>query len=155
MAEPKKDQIAEAVVTAIRGATIGAGYYTDVGTNVSRRRLTLNELNQTLLPAASVWCGDGQKSPRQCAGGTTERVVVLVEVIYRSEERGNVDRDGIRHETDVRRAVLATSNLGMSGTVHQVAWVEVESDHQELSNEKLGVRRVGFEVDYNWTADAP
>jgi hypothetical protein len=155
LSEPKKDQIAEAVVTALQGVTVGAGYWTDLGLNVSRRRLVLNEWNQTQLPAASVWCGDSAPSPVMCTGSYRERVDVLVEVIYRSEEREHLDRDGIRCEADVKQAVLATNVLDMVGTVTRLAPAAVSADHQEFTDDHLGRRLVAFEVDYNYTALAP
>jgi len=155
VSEPKKDQIADAVKAALQGATIGAGYYTDLGLNVSRRRMNLQELNQTSLPAASVWAGDAEPSPVACTGSYRERVMVVVEVFIRTEEQENLDRDTIRAESDVKRAVLSTTLLGLSGTVTRLAPAAVAADHQEFSDDRLGRRLIAFEVDYNWTADAP
>lgn len=155
MSEPKKDQIAEAVKTALEGVTVGAGYYTDLGLNVQRRRLSLQELNQTTIPAASVWAGDAEPSPVSCTGSYRERVMIVVECFVRAEREENLDRDTIRAEADVKRSVLSTDLLGLSGTVTRLAPAAVAADHQEYADDRLGRRLIAFEVDYNWTADSP
>lgn len=153
MPEPVKDQIAEAVKTALQGATLGAGYRTDIGLRVSRRRTLANELTQVELPRAAVWCGDAEPSPATCMGSYRERVQVVVETYYRSEEREDLDRDGIRCEADVKQSVL--SNTALKDLVHQVAPGAVAADHQEFADDRIGRRLVAFDVDYNWTATSP
>lgn len=153
--EPRKDRIAEAIVTALEGVSTGADYYTDLGQNVRRRRVNLQELDTTSLPVASVWTGDAAPSPVMCTGSYRERVTVLVEVFVRSERPEDLDRDTIRAEADVKSAVLASTALGLSGVVTQTIPAAVAADHQEFADKNIGRRLIGFDVDYNWTADTP
>jgi hypothetical protein len=155
MPEPQKDQVAEAVVTALQGVTIGAGFRTDLGNNVSRRRVLMNEVNTLLLPATSVWIGDSQRAPVQCTGAYRERADLLVETFYRSEAKEDLDRDGIRIEADVRSAVLDADTFSSVTSVKLVNPGAVAADHQEFADDRIGRRLVAFEVDYTWTADSP
>jgi hypothetical protein len=155
VSEPKKDQIAAAAVTALEGVLTGAGYYTDLGLNVSRRRYKVQDVAQLRVPCATVWIGDSRPADTACTGSYRDRVDMLVEVFYRSETKETLDRDGIRVEADVRAAILLTDLLGLSGVVVRLDPADVKSDAQEFNDDRLGWKVIGFAVEYNWTASAP
>jgi hypothetical protein len=153
--EPRKEQLAGAIVTALRGINTGADYWTDLGRNVSRRRYNVEEVDTLNLPCASVWTGDAEPSPNQVTGRYRERVQILVELWVRSDSKEALDRDTIRAEADVKQAVLTTLDLGLSGVVVEVSPSRVQADHQEFADQNRGRRVVAFEVDYQWTASTP
>lgn len=153
MSEPRKDDIAEAAVTALEAVSRGAGYFTDLGRHVSRRRWLITDLNQSMLPCASVWIGEEEPSPVPCMGSYKSRVVLLVEGWIRAERAEDVDRLTLRMEADIKRAVLTNTTLGLTGV--RVEPLKVQSDHQEYADNKVGWKAVGFTVDFTWTAIAP
>lgn len=155
MADTRLNQIVDAAATALEGVLVGAGYWTDLGLNVSRRRFVLQELPTLNMPAASVWAGDTVTSTPCMGGGYRDRVDLLVEVFYRAPTRETVERDGNRVLSDVRKAMLSTAQLGLAGIVLKVEPAEVKTDAQQFNDEKLGWKVLGFVVDYNWTASSP
>lgn len=154
-AEPIKEQIAEAVATALEGILIGAGYWTDLGQNVSRRMHAEQDLQTLRMPAASVVMGDGGPSDASCTGSYRERVSVSVEVFFRAENPEHLDREGSRVEADVKKAVLSTVQLGMSGTVVRCDPGANSVAFKQFGDDRLGLKVVEFVVDYNWTAASP
>lgn len=156
--EPRKEQVAQAIVAALQGIRVGAGYYTDLGENVSRRRYLLSEVATVNLPCASVWTGHAEPAPTQLTGIYRERAEILVEVWVRSEAPEDLDRDTIRAEADVKQAVLEDTTLGLggiTGIVMQTIPATVQADHQEFADVNRGRRVVSFAVDYQWTAATP
>lgn len=151
--QPKKDAIAEAIVDALRAVSRGAGYRTDLGKNVSRRRWNEVTVNQTKFPVASVWIGNGEPSPRVCMGSYGQRAYVVVEVWVRAADAADLDTECLNAEADVNEAVLASPTLGLTGVT--VEPFKNLADHQEFADLKIGSKAVGFLVDYNWTASAP
>ncbi len=151
--QPKKDAIAEALVAALQGIGKGAGYWTDMGRNISRRYWLTQEVNASKLPCASVLTTETADAPTQCVGSYRERVTYVVEIWTRSLKPEDVDRDTLRAEADVKKAIF--SNAGVTALVHQVLPGKVQGSAQEFSDTLLGYKAVGFLVDYNWTAASP
>lgn len=151
--QPKKDVIAEAVVDAIRAVSRGAGYRTDLGKSVSRRRWNEVTVNQTKFPVASVWIGNGEPAPVQCMGSYKERAFLVVEVWVRAANAADLDTECLNAEADVKQAVMANPTLGLTGVT--VESFKNVADHQEFADLKIGSKTVGFLVDYSWTATAP
>ena len=154
-AEPIKDRIADAIKTALEGVLIGAGYYTDLGLNVSRRMHAEQDLQTLRMPAASIVAGDGGPSPDSCTGSYRERVMFSVECFFRAENPEHLDREGSRVEADVKKAVLTTVQLGMSGTVVRCDPGGNSVAFKQFGDDRLGLKVVEFVVDYNWTAASP
>ena len=154
-AEPVKDRIASAAVTALEGVLTGAGYYTDLGLNVSRRMYAEQDLQSLRMPAATVVTVDGGPAPDSCTGSYRERFTLAVEAWFRSETAEGLDREGIRVEADVKRAILSTAQLGMSGTVVAVQPGNNSVALKQFGDDRLGLKVVEFTVDYNWTATTP
>lgn len=151
--QPKKDVIAEAVVDLLRGVTRGAGYRTDLGKNVSRRRWNEATVNATRFPVASVWIGNGEPAPVACMGSYKQRAYVVVEVWVRAADAAQLDTECLNAEADVCQAVLANPSLGLTGV--SIEPFKNVADHQEFADLKIGAKTVGFLVDYSWTAAAP
>lgn len=154
-AEPKKDQIAEAIKTALEGVLVGAGYYTDLGKNVTRRLIGETEVSSLSVPCASIECGDGEPSPVSCTGSYRQRFSVFVSMYFRAEKVENLDREGSRVEADCNRAVLADSQLGLAGTVVQVQPGNTQVAFKQFGDDRLGLKVNEYVVDYNWTAASP
>ena len=156
--QPKKDAIASAVVDALRGISKGAGYRTEIGKNVSRRRWNEVTVNATKFPVASVWIGNGEPSPVACMGSYKERAMVVVEVWVRAADQADLDTECLNAEADVKAALFgATAQSALSALGFGVVMVPGKNvaDHQEFADLKIGSKAVGFVVDYNWTATAP
>lgn len=151
--QPRKDQIAEALVDVLRGVSKGADYRTDLGKNVGRYRFAVQELNQSKLPCASVWTANTEDVPG-CIGSYRERVTFVVDVWVRAAKKEDVDAECLKAEADIRAAVLADTRLGLS-FVQNTMPGKVQSDEQHYADQQVGYKAVGFLVDYNWTASAP
>lgn len=158
MAEPRADQIVEAAVTALRGVSIGAGFYTDLGVGegrVSRRRWDVVAINRTRCPLTSVWLGDWQKIAGGCIGPTDVplRRELLIESWFAAQEE-EIDRAGLRVENDIFRAMLAARTFGLS-FVSLVEPAKGRNDHQQYGDKGMGWRLMRFTVEYTETASAP
>lgn len=156
MADPAKEQIAQAAVAKLQAARIAAGYRTEVGSNVMRRRPNVAKLNQTSLPFASVWIGSAKpESDRNVTGFYRELATLAIECWYRSAEEEDLDSDGIAIEADVKQAILTDTTLGLTGLAVIVRPLTVQADNQEFGDSKIGRRVIQFEVQYQWTAATP
>ncbi len=151
--QPRKDAICAAVAAYLREIRKGAGYRTELGRNVSRRRWNEATVNQTNLPCASVWMGNGEPAPVQCMGSYKERAYLVVEVWTRTGKEEDLDTACLEVEADVRQAVMAHPTLGLTGVTIEPS--KNVADHQEFGDLKMGSKVVGFLVDYTWTATAP
>lgn len=154
MDEPRAEQIASAAAELLRGVTRGAGYFTDLGRNISRRRWLVTKLDRTKIPCASVWCGDSVPAKEGCLGSWRETLTLLVEVWARADRVELVDSEVFKAQIDVRRRLLATHTLGLDFVVG-LRPGKVRTDHQEFADNLLGWKAVAFEVDYDWTAEEP
>lgn len=151
--QPKKDQIAEALVTLAEGISRGAGFRNDFK-SAKRYRLAVNEINQSRLPVFSVWVANTEEAPETCMGSYRERVEFVFDLWWRAAKKEDVDAVGLSVEADLRSKVLEDPRLGLS-FVHHTSPGRVQGDAQHYVDQQLGYKAVGFVVDYNWTASAP
>lgn len=154
MDEPRAEQIASAAAELLRGITRGAGYWTDLGRNISRRRWLVTDLDRVKIPCASVWSGEAKPAPEACMGSWRETLTLMVELWARADRVELVDTEVLRAQADVRRRLLATHNLGLDFVVG-LRPARVRTDHQEFADNKLGWKAVAFEVDYDYSAATP
>lgn len=143
-------------MTALKTISRGAGFYTDLGRNVSRRRWLETDTQRPILPVCSVWMGDEEASPEQCMGSRKSRVPVVIQFFARCDKREDADRIRLRTEADIKSAMYASSTFASLGGVTVVPSKGVaEGDHQEFADSNIVTGTVGVYVDYTWTAVAP
>lgn len=158
MADPKKELIAQNLLTTLRGISKGAGYYTDAGRWVSRRRVPLQTWNASHSPELFLLVGPETQDP-SCLGGY--RSIVRFAVLgYVSDQEP--DRMVVLVEADIKKAVLTDTKRGGyaqdtvvadSGPLTQLTASNM--DWWELVTETHGAVVLGFDVTYNWTVASP
>lgn len=159
MADPKKELIAQNLVTTLQGILKTGGYYTDAGQWVSRRRVPLQTWNTSHGTELFLLVGPEVKA-EGCLGATYKSVVRFGVLGYVSDQEP--ERQVMLLEADIKKAVLTdvtrggyaqATELADSGPLSQLTTSNM--DWWEMVSEQEGAVIVGLDVTYNWTVASP
>lgn len=146
MPDPKKERIAQDLLSALGQISKTRGYYTDAGTWVSRRRVPADTWNKSHLAELFLFTG-GEEPTDGCMGGTYSAKADFAILGYISAK--DVDRAVILLEADVKKAVMTDQSRG--GLAKTTALVETKTDYQELVTLDLGAIGLLFQIEYDYT----
>lgn len=159
MADPKKELIAQNLVTTLQAILKTGGYYTDAGQWVSRRRTPLQTWNTSHRTELFLLVGPEQQD-EGCLGGTYRSTVRFGVLGYVSDQEP--ERIVMLLEADIKKAVLTaptrggyaeTTVIADSGPLSQLTTSNM--DWWEMVSAQEGAVIVGLDVTYKWTAASP
>src|SRR6185369_3329274 len=152
MADPKRELIAQALVSKLQGITRAAGYYTDAGMHVSRRRVAISDVLSSDLPCLFVFSGERPGAEPLVGQGGTHHMGPVEFVVLGYVESEEPDRDVNLLEADVLKAVLTDERLGLTAdTLLQTLEAGSVTDYSEYAPQGRGFVQVHFAVTYVWT----
>lgn len=142
---PKKDRIADAMLVALEGISTGGGYFTNAGTNASRRVEPIANVNS--FPAVYLITGAAKATPTNIGGSCRKTTAEFVVFAY--VNKPGVDTEIIKLEVDVIKALLTDHTQG--GLAETTEWVDSEIDIDELVTKNMGIVALTFAVQYQWS----
>jgi hypothetical protein len=152
MADPVKEQIAEAMVTTLKTIEPANGFYTDINGRVYRRREHIQEVDKSRLPCVYLFTGDeDQESVSQGGSCYTSNATFVVTGYVRGGEE--LDDNVIKMEADIK--VVGLTDRSQGSTAMDTRYVSTETDWSEFAPIGRGIVVVTFAVLYRWTLTAP
>jgi hypothetical protein len=161
MADPRKELIAQNLLTTLKTILKTGGFYTDAGVWASRRRIPLTTWNGSHDEEVFLLVGpEVQDTSGNCLGGNHKANVRFGVLGYVHDQEP--ERKLILLEADIKKAVLTDVNRGGyadkteiadSGPLTQLTTSNM--DWWEMVSEQYGAVIVGFDVTYNWTVASP
>jgi hypothetical protein len=159
MADPRKELIAQNLLTTLKTILKTGGFYTDAGVWASRRRIPLTTWNGS--HDEEVFLLVGPETPEVGCLGTTHKANVRFGVLGYVHDQ-EPERKLILLEADIKKALLTDPTRGGyaqdtvladSGPLTQLTTSNM--DWWEMVSEQYGAVIVGFDVTYNWTVASP
>lgn len=146
-------------MTSLRAILKGAGYYTDAGRWVSRRRKAIAAWDGSNNSELFLLVGPEQQDPA-CLGATRQAIARFAVLGYVRDQEP--DRMVMLLEADIKKAVLTDitrggyavkTDLADSGPLSQLSTTNM--DWWEQVSPDYGAVIVGFDVTYKWTVTSP
>ena len=147
MADPLKLRIRDALVTALEGITIAAGYHTNAGTNVHEQAQPISAV--TKFPYLAVSIGQEVKTDGCVTKYRSEQEYIVTMYVKSSDPDGDL----LKLDADVKKALLATPQWG--GLAVETQFREQTPNFAALTASGLGDSDASFVVLYDWSPTAP
>lgn len=153
--KPAATELADGVVERLKGVTIGAGYFTNLGRQagryVARRIRVLSQMDVSEFPSACVLVGPMRPSDAEQTGAHRMDHMVGV-VLYARADAVTAELE--RLDADARKCLLGGTTL-LPNAYGRLSWVESVPFYNEIEQTDRGLVLVNFRARRNWTPDEP
>ena len=152
MADPVELQIGDLIHTALEAILPGNGYYTDAGKRVSDRRVEIEDLDSTRMPAIYIFSGAEGQPEEQLSGGCLPTKIRFLALGYFKGNDSSIRANGAKLKADLKKALM--SNRLWDAKAKRTTLLGVTTDYSEFAPLSRGVVVVSIDVDYVWSLTA-